>query len=743
MRSLFRRKGGGMNGRATAAARFGEGNLRLRRLLRAGASEMAEDDTPLMTAAIAAAAKTIGVKARVVAKPRGGETPEDAVVRIARSSGLIARETQLTDDFVGSAPAPILAFRRAEDGAAEPVLLFRRWRTWRIASGHDGWKARPLGKFKRSAFEDTAFMILPALPDGPLSPFGLLRFGSSQASGDLAAFASFSLLAGSGLAALPLLSGPLFETIIPENEQTLLRNFVLFLGTLFVVNLVGRLAAGVAQLRIEGRIGYFVRAAAIDRAIRVAATMDRTGGHMPSAPIFALSAESLAHWRRGVWNVGLGTVSGILLAAPSVGAVATTSPSGAFLLGATVLAFVMAGLLIARRRVQAIMTTSGQLQSWMVTAFESLSLIETVRATAAEGSFYLKWARAFGASRGRMLRGDRIGAVSNALEASASTAITLSAILAMALAGGIASPSAPLVLIVAAGGLASAVTALLAGLDQATGLAIQYRMIRPILDASPEATVLGSPPPPLTGQIECARLTVRYRDSGPAALANISFTIEAGEHVGIVGSSGAGKSTLIKALIGLAPIEQGAVRFDGLDLSLLDDRAVRRQIGIVGQAGRLFPGTLYENVAGGRPLDRTTVEAALDKAGLTEDVAALPLGLATPLGDTATVVSGGQVQRILLARAFAGQPKILLLDEATSALDPELQTRVAHAIDAMGATVITIAHRLETLTHCDRILVLDKGRLVEAGSFQELAQQSGLFSKLLAAERKPVDLKTV
>ena len=714
--------------------RFVEANERLGKLLRVHASEITQDETPPLTAAIAAAAKAVGARAHVTEKPRPHETDADAVVRIARVSGLNVRETHLVDDDIGSLPAPILAFRTTPEGSREPVLLHRRSHAWRIASSGNGWHLRHLDRFDRTAFEPSAFVILPALPDGKLSPLGLLRFGMPQSAADLAAFAAFTLLAGSGIAALPLLSGPLFDSVIPENDQTLLLNMVLFMGTLFVVNLLGRLAAGVAELRLEGRVGYFVRAATIDRAIRVAAAMDRTGAQMPSAPIMGLSAESMARWHRGVWSLGLGAASGLLMAAPSVVAVATSSSSGALLLMATVLAIVAAGFLVARARVRAILAVSGPLQSWMVTAFESLSLIETIRATAAEGGAYLKWARAFMASRFRMLRGDRIGATGSALESSSSTAITLAAIFALAFSGGVASTSAPVVLIVAAGGLAAAVSALLMALQQATMLAIQFRLIRPLLETSPEPAIQGSAPPNVTGQIDCERLTVRYRPGGPAALLNVSFSIDAGEHVGIVGGSGAGKSTLVKALIGLAPIEQGSVRFDGLDITLLDDRALRRQIGVVGQAGRLLPGTLYENVAGGRPLKPSEVEAALEKAGMMEDVAALPLGLATPLSDATTAVSGGQVQRILLARAFAAQPPILILDEATSALDPELQARIADTFNEMGVTLLTVAHRLETLARCDRILVLDRGQLIEDGPYEELAASGGRFAQLLAAE---------
>jgi ABC-type bacteriocin/lantibiotic exporter with double-glycine peptidase domain len=268
-------------------------------------------------------------------------------------------------------------------------------------------------------------------------------------------------------------------------------------------------------------------------------------------------------------------------------------------------------------------------------------------------------------------------------------------------------------------------------------LALQFRMIQPILHGEPQPRRAQAVLAPLQGHIELAHVSCRLSVDGPLVLDDISLTIAPGEHIGIAGPSGAGKSTLVRTMLGLIRRETGHVMFDGCDIGEMDAAAVRRQIGVIGQGGRLFPGTLLDNIAAGAAITPEQAMKAARLAGFEQDVAALPLGLATPIGDAECGFSGGQVQRILLARAFATRSNILVLDEATSALDPQLQAHVARAIDDMKATTISIAHRLDTLRECDRIYVLDAGRIVETGTYASLAASGGLFCSMREAEKAP------
>jgi ABC-type bacteriocin/lantibiotic exporter with double-glycine peptidase domain len=215
----------------------------------------------------------------------------------------------------------------------------------------------------------------------------------------------------------------------------------------------------------------------------------------------------------------------------------------------------------------------------------------------------------------------------------------------------------------------------------------------------------------------------------------LTLRIEAGEFVAIVGRSGAGKSTLVRLLLGLEEPVQGAIYMDGQDLRGLDLAVLRRQVATVLQAGRVPPGTIRDAVRGLTDASDEQVWQALVQAALAADVQAMPMQLETLLTDASRVLSGGQVQRLLLARALLQKPAILILDEATSALDNVTQAATMRAIRGVAATRIVIAHRLSTIRHADRIIVLDQGRIAEMGSFAQLmSRKTGLFYRQYAEE---------
>jgi ABC-type bacteriocin/lantibiotic exporter with double-glycine peptidase domain len=213
-------------------------------------------------------------------------------------------------------------------------------------------------------------------------------------------------------------------------------------------------------------------------------------------------------------------------------------------------------------------------------------------------------------------------------------------------------------------------------------------------------------------------------------LQGLSFSIRPGEFVAIVGPSGCGKSTVLRLMLAYETPQAGEILFDGTSLATLDAVSVRRQIGVVLQNGRVQPGNLIENIGGGRPIALEDAWHAARLAGLEADIRALPMGMHTMLTDGGGTLSGGQRQRLMIARALARRPRILLLDEATSALDNRTQSIVTEAVAGLGLTRIVIAHRLSTIEKVDRVLVLDGGRLVQSGGFDELSARPGLFQDL-------------
>ena len=261
-------------------------------------------------------------------------------------------------------------------------------------------------------------------------------------------------------------------------------------------------------------------------------------------------------------------------------------------------------------------------------------------------------------------------------------------------------------------------------------------IIMPLLEAEPEQKEDKETVTSLTGSIEISHLSFRYGPDEPDILKDLNLTIPARQYVAIVGKTGCGKSTLMRLLLGFEKPTKGTVFYDRKDTRHLDMRSVRRLIGTVMQDGTLFGGSIYENITISAPT--LTVDEAWEAAkiaGIDEDIQAMPMGMSTVLQEGGGGISGGQRQRIMIARAVAPKPKILLLDEATSALDNITQKQVAEALDRMRCTKIVIAHRLSTIRHCDRILVLDGGKIIEDGTYEQLMARNGFFAELVARQQ--------
>jgi subfamily B ATP-binding cassette protein HlyB/CyaB len=240
--------------------------------------------------------------------------------------------------------------------------------------------------------------------------------------------------------------------------------------------------------------------------------------------------------------------------------------------------------------------------------------------------------------------------------------------------------------------------------------------------------------PYIQGAIEFENVRFRYRTDGPLILNDVNLKIKPGTVIGIVGRSGSGKSTLTKLVQRLYVAESGRIRIDGVDLSLADPAALRRQIGVVLQENVLFNGTIYDNIAlsdPGLPLERVIHAATL--AGAHEFISDMPSGYNSVVGEHGSGMSGGQRQRIAIARALAGDPRILIFDEATNALDPDTEQVIRDQMPTIceGRTVIIISHRMSSVRTADRILAMEKGRIVEAGTHRELiGRPNGYYAHL-------------
>ena len=261
-------------------------------------------------------------------------------------------------------------------------------------------------------------------------------------------------------------------------------------------------------------------------------------------------------------------------------------------------------------------------------------------------------------------------------------------------------------------------------------------LVRPILDTEPEKEEEGGKVTHLSGSIEINDLKFRYSDDSPYIYDGLNLKINPGEFVALVGPSGCGKSTLMRLLLGFEKPESGTIFYDQYNLATVDKPSLRRKIGSCMQEKRLFGGTIFENITVTNPsatMNDAWQAAAI--AGVADDIKEMPMQMRTLLNDTGSGLSGGQKQRILIARAIIGKPAILFMDEATSALDNLRQDQVVNNLGKINCTRLFIAHRLSTVVSCDRILVLDGGRIVEEGDYATLMAKKGFFYELVKRQQ--------
>ncbi|MCR4907679.1 MAG: NHLP bacteriocin export ABC transporter permease/ATPase subunit [Lachnospiraceae bacterium] len=261
-------------------------------------------------------------------------------------------------------------------------------------------------------------------------------------------------------------------------------------------------------------------------------------------------------------------------------------------------------------------------------------------------------------------------------------------------------------------------------------------MAKPILDAEPEISEEKHVVTELHGGIEVNHVSFRYNENMPLILDDFSLKIKPGQYVAVVGKTGCGKSTLMRILLGFETPQKGSVYFDNKDIASLDLKSLRRKIGTVMQNGKLFSGDIYSNIVISAPwLSVTDAWEAAENAGIANDIHDMPMGMYTLISEGQGGISGGQRQRIMIARAIAPKPRILMFDEATSALDNLTQKKVSDSLDSLKCTRIVIAHRLSTIRHCDRIIVLEGGKIIEDGTYEELIARKGFFSELVRRQR--------
>jgi len=371
----------------------------------------------------------------------------------------------------------------------------------------------------------------------------------------------------------------------------------------------------------------------------------------------------------------------------------------------------------------------GQLAKLSGLVFALFSGVQKIKLAGAEKRAFARWAAAYKVIGRLTYAPPLLLRINSAI----SVLLTFGGALILYFFAGTAglSPADYIAFTIAYGAVSSAILAL-GGIAMTTAnIFPMLKMVEPILAAVPENSGNKRIVSALSGGFEVNSITFRYSPEGPAILDNLSLKVRSGEYIGVVGHTGCGKSTLLRVLLGFEEPQKGAVYFDGHDLSGLDLQSVRRQMGVCLQNGKLFPGDIFSNIIITAPW-KTLEDAweAANQAGIAEDIRAMPMKMHTMISEGSGGISGGQRQRLLIARALVAKPKLVFFDEATSALDNITQKHVAESLTALKCTRVIIAHRLSTIRNCDRIIVLDQGLIVEEGTYESLVADRGAFYEL-------------
>ncbi|HHQ4843339.1 TPA: type I secretion system permease/ATPase, partial [Aeromonas hydrophila] len=388
---------------------------------------------------------------------------------------------------------------------------------------------------------------------------------------------------------------------------------------------------------------------------------------------------------------------------------------------------------LVRRKVEAEYQADADATSFLT---EAVTGIETIKTTATERRFYQEWQRLLARQLRRGFQAKKVGlAAGQGIDLVQKLTAALLLWLGVGeVLNGRMSPGELVAFNMLAGHVTQPVLRLAQVWQDFQHTLIALRRVGDILDEAPEHGNNGlASVPALQGAIEFRHIRFRYQPDAPEVLANLSLTIEPGQFIGITGPSGCGKSTLTRLLQRLYVPQHGQVLVDNMDLAIADPVSLRRNMSVVLQESVLFSGTIADNIRICRPdASQAELEQAAQLAGALAFIRELPQGFEQQVGEKGARLSGGQRQRIALARALLVNPRILLLDEATSALDYESEAAIMANMAAIrhGRTLISIAHRLNTLREADRILVMEAGQIVESGSHDELLAREGLYARL-------------
>jgi NHLM bacteriocin system ABC transporter ATP-binding protein len=669
-------------------------------------------------------AQWLGTDPPRVFRPEG-RTFSNMQLALSLTTGLRTRRVLLARDWRDHDSGALLAFLSEPADELVPVaLLPSRGGYWL----HDSRATTPRRVTDRMAEElhPHAYQVYAPLPPRPLGPWDVLRFASAHTTRDFVLVAVVGSVTGLIGTLVPLLTGLVFDRIIPGAERGLLAQVTLVLLAVFGGQALFDLARGLALVRAETLMDTRLEAGVWDRLLSLPIPFFRkySAGDLASRAAGiggirqVLAGATLSAMLSGVfsvWNLALLFSINLKLAFAALALVAVSG---------TVAAVAAYSALKHQRSVASLDGKIGGLLLQLITGIAKL------RITGTENRAFSVWASLFARRRDADFSAERISARVGVFQASFPLACSLVLWLIVGQATPRMSTGEFLAFSAAFSMFLNAMLNLIDTGLRALSAIPMYERAKPILAEHVESQGTDDARIKLAGGIEVGHVSFRYETHGPLILDDVSLRIRPGEFVAVVGSSGSGKSTFLRILLGFEACTEGGVFFDGQDLARLDLRVVRQQIGVVLQNSRVTAGDIYTNIVGNSGRSVEDAWTAARGAALDKDIEAMPMGMHTVISQGGATFSGGQKQRLLIARALASRPAILFFDEATSALDNVTQAAVSDSLERLRVTRVVIAHRLSTIRQADTIVVLERGRIVEKGRYEELMKRRGAFFAL-------------
>ena len=656
--------------------------------------------------------------------------PEEQLEYALRPYGLMYRVVELRENWYKDGFGPVIAFRE-EDGI--PMALFPRELVGYYFRDSNG-KKISVNKKNMKEFSRDAICFYRPLPLRSIGIPDLLLFLKNCLNiGDLALVFGFNLLCTLLGLLMPGITKIMAGFVLESGKPSLLWGTAVFMICVAVSTRLIEIADMMAGTRLEIKTSIPVDSAMMMRIMSLPASFFKkySAGELSSR---SEAVNQLCSLMMGTaLSGGLTAFTSLLYITKIFQYTPALTIPAVVIVGATVVLMILTSLMQIRRSRE--MMECNVKESGLTYAL--ISGVQKIKLAGAEKRAFARWADTY--SKGAALTYNP--PIFLKINSTIQTAVTLAGTIVIYYTAvkSRVSPAEYLAFNSAYGMLMGAFTSMAGTVMQIAQIKPVLEMAEPFLKAEPEISDGREILTRLSGTIELNNVYFRYNDDMPYVVDGLSLKIRQGEYVAIVGKTGCGKSTLVRLLLGFEKPEKGAIYYDGKDINKVDLRSLRRKIGTVTQDGGLFQGDIYSNIVISAP--RLTLDdawKAAEMAGIADDIRAMPMGMQTLISEGQGGISGGQKQRIMIARAIAPNPRILIFDEATSALDNKTQRQVAEALDGLKCTRIVIAHRLSTIKNCDRILVLNQGRILEEGTYEQLIDQNGYFAQLVERQRLDV-----